>query len=73
MAIALGMIARIIHGESRSERVEAAATLVMWFAAGAFATSTIASIFATPHEPSQLVDIAGGMSAVVAVVLFKAG
>jgi hypothetical protein len=49
----------------RHERVEAVATVVMWFAAGAFATSTIVATF-TSYE-SHLIAVAGG--AVVAAIL----
>jgi hypothetical protein len=71
MAIALKMIQTIFHSSTtRHGRVEAVATIVMWFSAGAFAVSTIASSF-TSHE-GQLVGVAGGAVAAVTALFLKA-
>jgi hypothetical protein len=73
MSIVWEMLAQLFHRESgRHSRVEAAATLVMWFAAGAFVTSTVAPVFGGPPEPSQLVDAAGGLTAAVMAIICKA-
>jgi len=70
MAIAFKMIRSALHETERHKRVEALATLVMWFAAGAFATSTLASSF-TSYE-GQLVGAAGGAIAAIVAIVYKA-
>lgn len=73
MSIAWNMFVQIFHGEvGRHSRVEACATLVMWFALGAFVTSTVAPFFGSAPEPSQLVDAAGGCGAVLTAIICKA-
>lgn len=73
MPIAWNMVTQVFHRESgRHSRVEAGAHLIMWFAAGAFITSTVAPFFGGPPEPSQLVDAAGGAGAALTAILCKA-
>lgn len=70
MAIALKMARTVLHAsEPRHVRVEALATIVMWFAAGAFAFSTVASTFA--YE-GQLIGVAGGALAALLAIICKA-
>jgi hypothetical protein len=72
MAIWLGMLTTVFRRSTRRHgRVEAFATFIMWFAAGAFVTSTIGPML-TSHEPGQLIDAAGGAAAAVAAIIFKA-
>jgi len=66
------MFAHVLKRSTRRQsRVETLATLVMWFAAGAFVTSTVAALFAT-HEPGQLIDLAGGSTAALGALVLKA-
>lgn len=71
MALAFKMVRTLLHESTRRHgRVEALAMLVMWFAAGAFATSTIAATF-TSYE-GQIIGAAGGAVAAITAVFCKA-
>jgi len=71
MTIAIRMLGQVIHGETRQERVNAAATLVMWFSAGAFVTSTVTQ-YLIPHHAGTPADLIGGVAVVALAVIFKA-
>ncbi len=55
MTIVLEMLRQIIHRETSQERVNAAATLVMWFSAGAFVTSTLTQQLIPHHSGTPLI------------------
>jgi hypothetical protein len=71
MAIALQMIDQVLHGKTPQIRVNAAATIVMWFSAGAFITSTLGQ-YVIPQHTGTPADLIGGIALVTAAVFFKA-
>lgn len=71
MTIAIKMVHQVIHGETRQEQVNALATLIMWFSAGAFVTSTLAQ-YVIPHHSGTPADIIGGVLVAGAAAMFKA-
>ena len=68
MAILPEMVLQTIHG-TREERISAAVALVMWFAAGAFVTSTFVD-FVVPHLGNNLTSVAGGVLAALLALKF---
>jgi uncharacterized membrane protein required for colicin V production len=71
MAIAYGLMGQLVHAPTRKERVSALATLVMWFAVGAFVASLINDhISQIPN--GLLADAVGGFVGVALGTFFKA-
>lgn len=59
MAIVHTMIGQLARGD-REQRIQAAVTLVMWFAFGAFVTSTVTD-YLVPALSYDAVSFAGGL------------
>lgn len=60
MAIAYGLVGQLIKSPTRKERVNAFAALVMWFAAGAFISSTL-NVYITQIPDGLGPDLLGGL------------
>jgi len=71
MTIAFQMLHQAVHGNTRQERVNAISTLVMWFSAGAFVTSTLAQ-YMLPHHSGTSTDLIGGALVAGIAAIFKA-
>jgi hypothetical protein len=71
MGIAIRMASQVFQARTRPDRVSAAATLIMWFAAGAFVTSTL-TLYTPLLSHGLVTDVVGGIVTAAAVLLFKA-
>jgi hypothetical protein len=73
MPLIVRMVGQLGSG-NRRERATAAATLVMWFACGAFIASTAAHYLdqiITSGLPGGSVEVVGGLAAMMLAVILK--